>query len=55
MMGRGWRVWGALALGTGVMLVSTGCQKLKARDELNKAMAIMRGTAWPSEGDYHAL
>ena len=26
-----------------------------ARDELNKAMAIMRGTAWPSEGDYHAL
>ena len=26
-----------------------------ARDELDKAMAIMQHTAWPSEGDYHAL
>ncbi len=25
------------------------------RDELNKAMAIMRSTTWPSPGDYHAL
>ena len=31
-----------LALGIGVMLGSTGCQKLKARDELNKGVAAYK-------------
>jgi tetratricopeptide (TPR) repeat protein len=34
-----WRTGGALALAGLVLLVSSGCSKLKARDELNKGIA----------------
>src|SRR3972149_3460992 len=37
---------GAFALAIGVLLVSTGCNKLKARDELNKGVASYRAVRY---------
>jgi tetratricopeptide (TPR) repeat protein len=39
-------VWGVIAVVTGVLLVSSGCQKLKARDELNKGVAAYRAVRY---------
>ena len=37
-----WRVGAAFAVGICALLVSSGCQKLKARDELNKGVAAYK-------------
>jgi tetratricopeptide (TPR) repeat protein len=47
MIAGGWKVWGVLALGIGTLLVSGGCQKLKARDELNKGVAAYKEVRYP--------
>jgi len=39
MKARNWRYGGAIVLAMSVLLVSSGCNKLKARDELNKGIA----------------
>jgi len=47
MNARNWRLGGAVALGIGMLLVSSGCQKLKARDELNKGIAEYKAAKYP--------
>jgi len=47
MNARNWRYGGAAALAIGLLLVSSGCQKLKARDELNKGVNAYKGAKYP--------
>lgn len=41
------RTWGMVAVLAGLLLASTGCQKLKARDELNKGVAAYKSAKYP--------
>ena len=50
MYGR--RMWGALALGIVVVLGSSGCDKLKARDELNKGVAAYKDVKYQLAVDH---
>lgn len=43
---RRWRFGGASALAVCALLVSSGCQKLKARDELNKGVAAYKSVKY---------
>jgi tetratricopeptide (TPR) repeat protein len=52
MDGRRSRVWGALALGIVVVLASSGCEKLKARDELNKGVAAYKDVKYQLAVDH---
>ena len=52
MDGRRSRVWGALALGVVVVLASSGCEKLKARDELNKGVAAYKDVKYQLAVDH---
>jgi tetratricopeptide (TPR) repeat protein len=55
MNARNWRSIGAVALGIGVLLVSSGCQKLKARDELNKGIAEYKAAKYPAAVEHFKL
>ncbi|MBI3933708.1 MAG: tetratricopeptide repeat protein [Acidobacteria bacterium] len=44
---RNWRLGGVTLLGICVLLVSSGCNKLKARDELNKGVAFYKAAKYP--------
>ena len=48
MNARNWELGGAVALGICMLLVSSGCQKLKARDELNKGIAEYKAAQYPA-------
>jgi tetratricopeptide (TPR) repeat protein len=48
MNARSWRAGAAVALAIGMLLVSSGCQKLKARDELNKGIAEYKAAKYPA-------
>ena len=48
MNARNWRTIGAVSLGICMLLVSSGCQKLKARDELNKGIAEYKAEKYPA-------
>ena len=48
MNARNWKLGGAVALGICMLLVSSGCQKLKARDELNKGIAEYKAAKYPA-------
>ena len=48
MNAQNWRLGGVIALGIGMLLVSSGCQKLKARDELNKGIAEYKAAQYPA-------
>jgi tetratricopeptide (TPR) repeat protein len=52
MNARRCRVGGALALGICVLLVSSGCEKLKARDELNKGVAAYKDVKYQLAVDH---
>lgn len=43
-----WKAGAAVALAIGTLLVSSGCQKLKARDELNKGIAEYKAAKYPA-------
>lgn len=52
MNARNWRLGGAAALVIGVFLVSSGCQKLKARDELNKGVSSYKAAKYPQAVEF---
>jgi tetratricopeptide (TPR) repeat protein len=48
MKARNWSSICAVSVGICVLLVSSGCQKLKARDELNKGIAEYKAAKYPA-------